>query len=369
VSKPRVLVLDAEYKTLDRALDRIFDVFPLEVSGRDVLVKPNMLGPFAPDTHVNTNPALVRALVERLRAAGAQVTVADNPGAHGYGAVEKSGRVSGILEASLGAFSNMAAEVEQVALPGDRGTVNISGRVRAADVLISVPKFKTHIATRISGAVKNSYGFVVGGDKARFHHDLPGYREFSQMLVEVYRLKVPDLVIMDGVVGMQGNGPSSTTLYPVGKILASDNGVSLDAVMAKMMGMKPEKVAMLQYANRQGLGEIDISRIDVEGNAAPLKKFRGPVPAIPQIMPGSLIAAFYPDIDRPRFDIDAELCTSCSQCRDICPGNAITMEDKLPSYDYSNCISCYCCMEMCSQQAITVRDTLRTRIYRRLSLL
>lgn len=369
MSKPRVLVLEAEYETLDRVLDRVFDEFPLDFAGKDALVKPNMLGPFAPDTHVNTNPALIGALVERLRAAGAQVTVADNPGAHGYGAVEKSGKVSGILEASMGAFSNMATEVEPVALPGNRGTVNISKKVRAADVLVSVPKFKTHIATRISGAVKNSYGFVVGGDKARFHHDLPGYREFSEMLVEVYRLRVPDLVVMDGIVGMQGNGPSSTTLYPVGKILASDNGVSLDAVMARMMGMKPEKVAMLEYANRQGLGEIDVSRIALEGDGAPLKKFRGPMSTIPQIMPGSVIAAFYPDIDRPRFDIDPKLCTSCSQCRDICPGKAITIEDKLPSYDYSNCISCYCCMEMCSRQAITVRDTLRTRIYRRLGLL
>jgi uncharacterized protein (DUF362 family)/Pyruvate/2-oxoacid:ferredoxin oxidoreductase delta subunit len=369
MSKPRVLVLDADYETLDRALDRVFDEFPLDVSGKDVLVKPNMLGPFAPDTHVNTNPALVRALVERLRAAGALITVADNPGARGYGAVEKSGKVSGILEASMGAFSNMAAEVEQVALPGNRGTVNISRKVREADVLISVPKFKTHIATRISGAVKNSYGFVVGGDKSRFHHDLPGYREFSEMLVEVYRLKVPDLVIMDGVVGMQGNGPSTTTLYPVGKILASGNGVSLDAVMARMMRMKPEKVAMLEYANRLGLGEIDVSRIVIEGDGAPLKKFRRPVSTLPQIMPGSVIAALYPDLDRPRFDIDSELCTSCCQCRDICPGNAISMEDKLPSYDYSNCISCYCCTEMCSQQAITVRDTVRTRIYRRLGLL
>jgi len=98
-------------------------------------------------------------------------------------------------------------------------------------------------------------------------------------------VRVPDLVIMDGVVGMQGNGPSARTLYPVGKILASDNGVALDSVMAAMMGLKPQEVDMLAYAAAEGLGEIDLSKIDIEGDSSPLKKFKKPISSVQRLIP------------------------------------------------------------------------------------
>jgi ferredoxin len=262
----------------------------------------------------------------------------------------------------------MSAEVETLALPGNDMTVNISKKVLEADILISAPKFKTHILTTISGAIKNSFGFVVGGDKRRLHRDFPDSRAFSRMLVDVYRIRIPDLVIMDGVVGMQGNGPTSKQLYPVGKILASDNGVSLDGVMASMMGARPEKVAMLSYANQLGLGEIDTSRIDIDGDAGGLKKFRRPMTAITRLIPGTLIQTFLPGLDHPRFEVDAGLCNTCCQCADICPGKAIAIEDSLPRYDYSKCISCYCCMELCPQQAIERQENVLFRLYRKLGI-
>jgi len=159
---------------------------PLDVAGRKVLLKPNILGPFTPESHVNTSPVLVRALVDRLKSAGAEVTVGDNPGARGYGAVEKSGEVSGVKEASLGTFANISTPVRTVELARHGGTVNVSSAVLDADVLISVPKFKTHVLTEISGAIKNSYGFIVGGEKTRLHRDFSDARVFSQVVVEVF---------------------------------------------------------------------------------------------------------------------------------------------------------------------------------------
>lgn len=365
----KVMVLDADYETLSGTLDRIFEEFPVDVSGKTVLLKPNILGPFRPESHVNTSPALIRALVERLQSAGALVTVADNPGARGYGAVEKSARVSGIMEASMGTFTNISTPVENVELARYDTTVNISKAVLEADVLISVPKFKTHILTRISGAIKNSYGFIVGGEKTRLHRSITSPRAFSEMLVDVYRIRIPELIIMDAVVGMQGNGPSGKSLYPVGKILASDNGASLDSVMTNMMGMRPDEIPMLAYAATEGLGEIDVSRIEIEGNGGPLRKFHKPVSSLPRIVPGRLFKALYPDLDHPHFQVNPELCNACGSCRDICPGDAITIEDKLPLYDYPRCVACYCCMELCSQQAIEMHDSWRVRIYRRLGIL
>jgi uncharacterized protein (DUF362 family) len=143
------------------------------------------------------------------------------------------------------------------------------------------------VMTRITGAIKNSYGYIVGGDKARLHLDFPGYSAFSEIIAEVYRLRVPDLIVMDGVVCIQGNGPQNKFLYPAGKLLASDNGVAMDSVMSRMIGIKPETIKALQYANEQGLGPLAEAQIEVEGDAGRLKRFRRPLPSIPQRFSGT----------------------------------------------------------------------------------
>lgn len=360
----RVLVLESDYESVEADVERIMSEFPLELEGKTVLVKPNMLGPYPPDSYVNTHPSLIRALVTRLRAAGALVTVGDNPGTQGYGAVARSAEVSRIADASMGAFENLSGSIESVALAGGRANVNVSKAVLDADLLISVPKFKTHTFTRITGAIKNSYGFLVGGDKARLHLEFPGYREFSELLVDVYRVRPPDLCIMDAVVGIQGNGPSNRSYYRAGKLLASDNGVAMDAVMARMMRMKPHKVRMLAYASEIGLGTIDVEGIVVNGNSEPLKGFRKPAPGVPQLLGSTWIGAFFPDLGHPRFDVDEDSCNGCGRCADACPAGAIRLQDGIPEYDYDRCISCFCCMELCEQQAISLHDTIRTRVYR-----
>lgn len=366
---PKVLVLDTDYNAIGGALDRVFEEFPLDVAGKRVLVKPNMLGPYAPETHVNTNPALVSELVESLDDCGAHVIVSDNPGTQGYGAVEKSARVSGVKNASRGRFRNISTEVVNLFLDGTATRVNVSREVLEADVLISLPKFKTHTFTKMTGAIKNSFGFIVGGDKARLHLEFPDYKPFSEILVDVYKIRIPDLVIVDAVVGIQGNGPTAKSLYSPGKLMASDDGVAVDSVMANMMGFEPASVRMIEYAFEQGLGEMRLSQIDVVGRADRLKGFRRPVPRIPQLFGGTWIGAFFPDIGHPHFDIDTESCSGCGSCGEACPAGAIEIEENRPSYDYSKCISCYCCMELCPNQAISIHDTIRTRIYRRLGYL
>lgn len=363
-------VLDADYARMSEAVAAVFERFPLDVRGRTVLLKPNMVGMYGPETHANTNPAVISALVERLRADGALVTVGDNPGTSGYGSVEKCARVSGLMDASQGAFENIATESRRVRLPGMDEEVNVSAKVLDSDIVISVPKFKTHVMTRITGALKNSYGFVVGGDKARLHLDHPRYEDFSRVVTEVYRLRVPDLVVMDAVVCIQGNGPTNRFLYHAGKLMASDNGVAMDSVMARMIGIKPEAVRSITYAGELGLGPVSVEEITVEGDAGRLKRFRRPVPSVPQRFAGTWVMAFFPDIGRPRFELDESACDGCGTCGRVCPGEAIEIEHGAdgsgPRYDYSSCIACYCCMELCPRSALSLHETARTKIYRRL---
>jgi len=115
----RVTALDADYEHLEPALDRMIKDLDLdswlhELKGKRVFVKPNMLGVFEPERHVTTSPALVRAVVRRLREVGAEVTVGDNCGVGGYGLNQRVAKRTGIGEASEGAYVNVAKDTIQV---------------------------------------------------------------------------------------------------------------------------------------------------------------------------------------------------------------------------------------------------------------
>ena len=134
--------------------------------------------------------------------------------------------------------------------------VSVSRAVLEADVIISLPKFKTHGLTVLTGAIKNSYGYLPGAQKAKLHKAAGSPERFHEMVVDVFNLRVPDFFLMDAVVGMEGNGPASPDLRDIGLILASDNGVALDGVMATMTGCDPGRLRFLQKAKKMGLGGL-----------------------------------------------------------------------------------------------------------------
>jgi uncharacterized protein (DUF362 family)/NAD-dependent dihydropyrimidine dehydrogenase PreA subunit len=358
--KSGVLVLGAEYPRMDEAVEKTLEVFPLSWKGKKVLIKPNMLGPYPPEKGVTTHPSLIRSLVRALRRREATCLVGDNPGMNGYAANERCARISGILEAAEGAYVNLAKE--SVQLSGRSALVDrlvVSKAVLEADLLINVPKFKTHVQTRITGAVKNMFGILVGAEKARVHLSVPRPRQFSEALVDIYQIRVPDLTIMDAVVGMEGNGPSSKDLRPVGKILASLNGVCLDGLMAAMMGFPAKAVDYLDIAGERGLGEIDPGRMEIQGSWEPLPGFRSPLPFISRGWLGTWVnQLLYRPLVKPRFKVREDLCTQCGVCVEQCPAQALS-PGKVPRLDEKKCISCYCCYELCPHQAVELTSWMK----------
>ena len=358
--KSCVLAMDAEYPGMDGVVEKTLETFPLPWKGKRVLIKPNMLGPYPPDKGVTTHPSLIRSLVKGLRRREAICLVGDNPGMNGYAANERCARITGILEAAEGAYVNLAKESVQVS--GKSALVDklvVSKAVLDADLLINVPKFKTHVQTRITGAVKNMFGILVGAEKARVHLSVPRPRQFSEALVDIYRIRVPDLAIMDAVVGMEGNGPSSRDLRPVGKVLASLNGISLDGLMAAMMGFPAKSVDYLDIAAGQGLGEIDPARMEIQGSWAPLPEFRSPLPFISRGGLGTWVnRLLYRPLVKPRLKVRGDLCTQCGVCLEHCPAQALS-PGKVPHLDEKKCISCYCCFELCPHQAIELTRWMR----------
>ena len=353
----KVTIHPATYENVHQAVDQAFELLPLELQGKRVLIKPNVLRASEAKEGIVTHPAVVRAVVEKVETMGpASIVVGDNPGVFCYGANEESFKKTGLMEAAKGYYQNIGNDAQKVDFnPDFMSAVSLSRIVLEADIIISLPKFKTHGLTVITGAFKNSYGFLPGAQKARLHKAAGSPERFQEMLVDVFRLRVPDLFIIDAVVGMEGNGPASPDLRNIGLILASDNAVALDAVMATMMGCEPGRLRFLQKAKEVGLGDYDLRTVDIIGELKQLPDFKLPSLGGEVDFHNKTIQARIHSRTLLRPQADPKLCTSCGTCVDHCPVSALSMSDCLPQVDADTCIICFCCQEICPEKAITLR--------------
>lgn len=358
----KVVIQDATYENVVEVVPKVLDHFPVDWNGKRVLVKPNMLGHFNFDENSGstTHPAVVHAVVKALRNRGSHVIVGDNPALSGLQENLRCARRSGILEGSDGAYKNISEEVEEVRLDSrliDR--ILVSRDVLEADLIVNLPRFKTHIFTTISGAVKNLFGIVLGGEKPKVHLKAPNNLAFSEALVDIYQIRPPELTIMDAVVGMEGNGPSTSgKLRPIGKILASDNAVSLDAVVCRMMGIAPGKVNYMRTAMERNLGETDPYRMDLVGKLEVLPKFKMPIGFIASSRVGMVINKWLTGIwVQNKVKVNAKACKKCYNCVKVCPPKAMHVPQKkeVPRIDEDICILCYCCVEICPECALEVK--------------
>jgi uncharacterized protein (DUF362 family)/Pyruvate/2-oxoacid:ferredoxin oxidoreductase delta subunit len=352
----KVLIHPSSYENIRQAVDRAFDVFPLRLKGKKVLIKPNVLRACKPEEAVTTNPAMLLAVVEKVEMMQpASIVVGDNPGLFNYGDNEASFQTAGLLDAAKGYYENIGNDSRKVEFnPDYMATVSISQAVLDADIIISLPKFKTHGLTVITGAIKNSYGILPGAQKAKLHKAAGSPERFHELVVDVFRLRVPDLFILDAVVGMEGNGPVSPDLRDIGLVLASDNAVALDSVIATMMGCDPGRLRFLRKAKELGLGELDLSSIEIVGELKQVPDFKLPPLGGEAVMNNDALQTILDERTELRPKADRDLCTACGTCIDHCPVSALTMVDNLPRVDAATCISCFCCQEMCPEKAISL---------------
>jgi uncharacterized protein (DUF362 family)/NAD-dependent dihydropyrimidine dehydrogenase PreA subunit len=353
----KVMIHPASYESIGEAVERAFELFPLNFKAKKVLIKPNVLRASEVKEGIVTHPAVLRAVVEKVEAMDpASIVVGDNPGVMGYGANEESFKRTGLMEAAKGYYQNIGNDSQKVDFNSDfMSTVSLSRVVLEADIIISLPKFKTHGLTVITGAIKNSYGFLPGAQKARLHRAAGSPERFHEMLVDVFRLRVPDLFLVDAVVGMEGNGPVSPDLRNIGLILASDNGVALDAVIAAMMGCEPGWLRFLQKAKQVGLGDYDLNTIEVIGKLKPLSNFKLPPLSGERDFNNKNIQEVLRSRSILRPQANPDLCTGCGACVEQCPVSALSMNHQLPQVDGDLCITCFCCQEICPEKATTLK--------------
>jgi uncharacterized protein (DUF362 family)/Pyruvate/2-oxoacid:ferredoxin oxidoreductase delta subunit len=354
----KVMIQPSTYENVREAVDRAFELFPLDVKGKKVLIKPNVLRASEAKEGIVTNPAVLRAVVEKVESMKpASIVVGDNPGVVSYGANEESFKKTGLMEAAKGYYQNIGNESKKVKFnPDFMSHVSLSQAVLDANIIISVPKFKTHGLTILTGAIKNSYGLLPGAQKAKLHGLSGGPERFHELMVDVFRLRVPELFIVDAVVGMEGNGPASSELRDIGQILASDNAVALDAVIATMMGSDPNSLHFLHKAKEAGLGDFDMKSIEIIGELKVIPDFKLPPARGEGILQNTAIQEILRSRTLMRPKADPELCISCGDCVEQCPVSALSMnDDDLPEVDPEICIACFCCQEICPEKAIALQ--------------
>lgn len=357
--RSRVLICEASYDNVDKAVDEAFRLFSPDVRGKKVLIKPNVLRDARPEEAITTHPAVLRAVVKKvLSMQPSALWVGDNPGIMGYGINEACFAKAGLMEAAEGHYLNIGSEA--VEMPFNTTyleKLRVSKAVMEADIIISLPKFKTHGLTVLTGAIKNSYGIIPGAQKATLHRLAGSPERFQEILVDVFRLRPPDFFIVDAVLGMEGNGPASTDLREIGCLLASDNAVALDAIMAFMMGVAPSSLRTLTYARELKLGEYALGDIQVIGPLRRIRDFKLPPHAGEATVRDEHIRELMRRRVKSRPYVDRNLCTGCGTCVAQCPADALAMEtDGFPVQpNPDRCIACFCCQELCPEKAITLR--------------
>jgi len=355
----KVMIHPASYERLAEAIEKAFSIFPLELRRKNVFISPNVLRASEAKEGIVTHPAVLRSVVEKVETMKpASIIVGDNPGLHGYGINEQCFRVTGLMEAAKGFYRNIGNESRKMAFnPEFIPEVSVSAAVLDADVVISLPKFKTHGLTVVTGAIKNCYGFLPGAQKARLHRAAGSVERFHEMLVDVFRLRVPDLFIVDAVVGMEGNGPAGPDLRDIGLILASDNGVATDAVIAAMMGLDPAHLRFLQKAKELGLGDHELSTIEIIGKLERLFDFKLPPLGGESNTQDQNLQDVLHSRTMLRPQADPDLCTGCGTCIDQCPVSALSLSEgnRAPRVGDDTCITCFCCQEICPEKAITLK--------------
>ena len=349
-----VLIHPATYDTVRPAVDRAFEIFPVNLSGKKVLIKPNALRSSAADEAIVTHPSVLRAVVEKVETLNpAAIVVGDNPGVASYGANEECFEKTGLMAAAKGYYRNIGNDPVSVDFnPAYLSSVSVSKVIMEADIIISLPRFKTHGLTVLSGALKNSYGFLCGAQKALLHKMAGSPARFQEVVVDVFKIRVPDLFILDAVVGMEGNGPSSPDLRGIGLILAADNAVAMDSVIATMMGCDPSCLRFLQKAKEDGLGDYDLDKINIIGKLEEIPDFKLPPLGGEAITENPTIQQMLASKTNFRPKVDQRLCTGCGTCVDQCPVSALTMIGEFPEVDADTCITCFCCQELCPEKAI-----------------
>lgn len=346
-------------KAVEKAVEELGGIDRYVKKGDRVLLKANLLIGRASEKQVCTHPEVVRAMVGLVKRAGGKPIIGDSPA---LGSAVKVASRCGIADVAKQEGVEVIDFDRPVEVDNPAETkfkkFKIDQAILDSDVVINMPKLKTHGQMTLTLGVKNMFGVVPGTRKSQWHLAAgTDCMHFARMLVDLYRKVSPRLTLMDGIIGMQGNGPQNGDPKKLGVVVASEDAVALDAVICEMVGLKRELMPTILAAEEMGAGQSHLENISVAGEALEdcmVADFVFPAT-------GDLMSLFPSFLREPLRDwlttrpvLDPGLCKMCLICVNNCPAKVITSLDGTLRFDLKRCIRCFCCQEMCPEGAISV---------------
>ena len=334
--------------------------------GMVVFLKTNALSPHPASRAITTHPEVVRAAIRYFKKYGVRIIVGDNPATKDMKLVYKvNGTLSVVEEEGVEIAANSELKVIESDNKKRYKEFNVSKQIVEADILVNMPKLKTHGLAYFTGAEKNLFGTIYGLEKAQWHVKSSTPLEFGEAMTDLYSAIKKEMKnkifvnLMDGIEGLEGEGPSTGgSKKEANVLLSSKDAVALDRVAMEIVKLDSSKSFISIITNNRGLGEFNLENIKIVGDDLSLFKDIKFEPAkIEEVGIRSLKLVNKYNIknlvlEHPKFD--KKTCVKCGECKKICPPQAISMEKgKTPTVSKNKCIRCWCCTEVCPVNAIS----------------
>ena len=341
-------------------------------SNQKVFIKVNLVREMSPDKHGTTHPEAVIALVNELSKITQNIVIGDSCGGMYtkgvMNVVYNKCKMTEIANRTC-AKLNDDFDFQTVELNGKSlQKCEIINAFTSADVVINFTKLKTHSFAGYTGAVKNLYGLIPGLLKVELHSRFPDLGDFCNLLCDIEQYAKDKIVLhmIDGVIGMEGAGPTNGKPKFIGQILASANPYELDVVAVSLFG-KPFDMPLLQVARDRGLVSDDTSTIDFDFTT--LKDKFVDNFDIPEVTSANTFLNMPKWVKKlakkhltKKVKIDKNRCRGCGKCVTHCPAEALKVVDKKAKLKQSKCIRCYCCQELCPFDAVQLKKTFMYRV-------
>lgn len=297
---------------LDRLLEPLGGLAAFVRRGDRVLLKPNFVAGQSPDRAATTHPGLVEPLLARLADLGARPRIGDSPAfdsAAGVAAKCGIGEVAARYGVPIVEFSHARRKVSRA--PKVAREFVIDAEVLDADVVINLPKLKSHRQLGFSASLKNLYGCMPGKRKAYYHFSL-GNRDadFARMVAAFAHTVAPHLNIVDAVLAMEREGPTGGDPRPLGFLAAGADASAVDTVLEAIIHAPLEDSLILNACRELRLGETRLDNIDVLGSTVrelAVPDFRHPLLIGVRFSPGRLARSVWRNFLITRFRYDPAL--------------------------------------------------------------
>ena len=341
-----------------------------------VFVKVNLVREMSPDKCGTTHPEVVVALCKQLQKVTQNIIVGDScAGLYTKGMLKPvytKCKMTEVEERTV-AKLNWNFDTQKVELGGKViSDCDIISSFLDADVVINVAKLKTHSFAGFTGAVKNLFGLIPGLVKVEMHSRYPDLSEFCDLLVDLEQFSHPRCVlhVIDGIMGMDGEGPTNGKPKFIGQLLASPDPYAVDAVAVSLFA-NPFDMPLMQVAAKRGCIDESLSNVDFDfakWKQNFISDFDSPKAESMDFMLNmpNFVKMLVKKYMVKRVKMDAN-CRGCGKCATHCPAKAITVKKGRARVHQKKCIHCYCCQELCPFNAVRFKKPLLYKIAQRYS--